>query len=220
MIAPMVRVSSPVFVGRAAELARLSHALEMAAGHRPGMRLVGGDAGIGKTRLIGEFISIARGSGSQVLVGDCLPMGDTGLPYAPFVGAMRPLLRSLAPEELAALIGPGRAELSLLLPDLGNGPQGRGNGREDLPAAGVAQARLFEIVFGMLRRLADAQPLVLVLEDLHWADSSTRDLLLLPGPQRARRALPVHRQLPLRRAPPPSSAAPAARRAPAPRRGR
>jgi DNA-binding NarL/FixJ family response regulator len=178
MIAPMVRVSSPVFVGRAAELARLSHALDLAAGHRPAMRLVGGDAGIGKTRLIGEFMSMARESGSQVLVGDCLPMGDTGLPYAPFVGAMRPLLRSLAPDELAALIGPGRAELSLLLPDLDTGPRGRGNGREDLPAAGVAQARLFEIVFGMLRRLADAQPLVLVLEDLHWADSSTRDLLL------------------------------------------
>ncbi len=179
IIAAMVRVSSPVFVGRAAELERLSHALELAASHRPATRLVGGDAGIGKTRLIAEFLSAARESGSCVLVGDCVQMGETGgLPYAPFVGAMRPLLRSMPRERLDELIGLGRAELSLLLPDLGIGTERRDHGRDELPGAGVAQARLFEIVFGLLRRLADDQPLVLVLEDLHWADSSTRDLLL------------------------------------------
>ena len=171
MIGAMARVSSPVFVGRAAELDRLCRALELAADHRPTMRLIAGDAGIGKTRLIAEFVPRARASGAHVLVGDCLQLGESGLPYAPFVAALRPLLRSLPPEKLDELIGPGRPELSHLLPDLG--------GVTDLPRDGgaAAQARLFEIVFGMLRRLADMAPVVLILEDLHWSDSSTRDLL-------------------------------------------
>jgi DNA-binding CsgD family transcriptional regulator len=177
MIGSMPRVSSPVFVGRAAELDRLCAALEDAREGRPGTRLIVGEAGIGKTRLVGEFMSRARRSDAHVLVGDCLQLGDTGLPYAPFVGALRPVLRSLAPEELDRLVGPGRAELAHLLPDLGP-PAPRRLARPDSSVTAVAaQARLFEIVFAMLRRLADERPLVLVLEDLHWADSSTRDLL-------------------------------------------
>lgn len=176
MIGAMARVSSPKFVGRAAELERLTHALDHAARRRPATRLIGGDAGIGKTRLIREFMATARASGSNALIGDCLQLGETGLPYAPFVAALRPLLRSVPPDRLSELLGPGRTELSLLLPDLGL-PATNGERRENLAAAGVAQARLFEIVFGLLRRLSDERPLVLVLEDLHWADSSTRDLL-------------------------------------------
>ena len=202
MIGAMARVSSPTFVGRTAELEWLADALESASGNRPATRLVGGDAGIGKTRLIGEFIAGARDAGSHVLIGDCFQLGETGLPYAPFVGALRPLLRTVPRERLAELIGPGHSELSHLLPDLGPPPT-RGNGS----AAGVAQARLFEIVFGLLRRLADERPLVLVLEDLHWADSSTRDLLrfLVRNARDARllivgtyRSDELHRRHPLR----------------------
>lgn len=177
MIGSMPRVSSPVFVGRAAELNRLCQALEHARQGRPATRLVAGEAGIGKTRLVGEFMMGARESGAHVLVGDCLQLGDTGLPYAPFVGALRPVLRSRSPDELDRLVGPGRAELAHLVPDLGP-PVPRPLGRPDASVSAVAaQARLFEIVFALLRRLADERPLVLVLEDLQWADSSTRDLL-------------------------------------------
>ena len=176
IIAPMARVSSPIFVGRSAELERLSDALALATNQRPATRLVGGDAGIGKTRLVNEFVAGARSSGAHVLIGDCLQLGETGLPYAPFVGALRPLLRSLKGDQIDELLGPGRAELSHLLPDLGSPAATKGR-RDPSPDAGAAQARLFEIVFGLLRRLSDEAPVALVLEDLHWADSSTRDLL-------------------------------------------
>ena len=206
IIATMARVSSPIFVGRGAELERLADALELAANHRPATRLVGGDAGIGKTRLVNEFVAGARTSGAQVMIGDCLQLGETGLPYAPFVGALRPVLRSLPPERLDDLIGPGRTELSHLLPDLGASPTPAGR-RERSPSAGAAQARLFEIVFGLLRRFSEEAPLVLILEDLHWADSSTRDLLrfLVRNARDARfliigtyRSDELHRRHPLR----------------------
>ena len=205
MIMTMARLSSPTFVGRASELERLRHALDLASDHRPTTRLVAGDAGIGKTRLMTEFVSGARTSGAQVLIGDCLQLGETGLPYAPFVGALRPLLRSLAPRRLDEIIGPGRAELSQLFPDLGTPSGGRAGGGS--PGARPEQARLFEVVFGILRRLSDDAPVVLVLEDLHWADSSTRDLLrfLVRNAREARmlfigtyRSDELHRRHPLR----------------------
>jgi DNA-binding CsgD family transcriptional regulator/tetratricopeptide (TPR) repeat protein len=176
IIAAMARVSSPVFVGRTTELDRLSQALERASDGRPSTRLVAGEAGIGKTRLVAEFVEQARARDAQVLIGDCLQLGETGLPYAPFVGALRQLLRSLPSDRLDELIGAGRAELAHLLPDLGPAapfPEASGGTTN----ATAAQARLFEVVLGVLRRLADERTVVLVLEDLHWADSSTRDLL-------------------------------------------
>jgi DNA-binding CsgD family transcriptional regulator len=175
MIAPMPRVSSPVFVGRGAELDRLSRALEQASSGRPSTHLVTGEAGIGKTRLIEEFLGRAREAGALTLSGGCLQLGETGLPYAPFVGALRPLVRSLPPERLDAVIGPGRAELAHLLPDLG-APTPRASHADGAQSATAAQARLFEIVLGVLRRLSEGSAVVLVLEDLHWADASTRDL--------------------------------------------
>jgi DNA-binding NarL/FixJ family response regulator len=177
MIRSMPRVISPVFVGRVAELDRLRLALDEAYQHRPGMRLVAGEAGIGKTRLLTEFAAQAEQAGALVLRGDCLQLGNAGLPYAPFVGALRPLFRSLPPERLHELVGPGRRELARLFPDLGAPERASSTRLEASSAARAHQARLFEIVFGVLHRLADQQPVVLILEDLHWADSSTRDLL-------------------------------------------
>lgn len=177
MIGSMPRVSCPIFIGRTIELDGLERALEDAREGRPATRLIAGEAGIGKTRLVAEFMARARERGARVLVGDCLQLGDTGLPYAPFVGALRPVLRGRTADELDALVGPGRSELAHLLPDLGP-PSPRPVVQPDASVSAVAaQARLFEVVFGLLRRLADEQPLVLVLEDLHWADASTRDLL-------------------------------------------
>jgi DNA-binding CsgD family transcriptional regulator/tetratricopeptide (TPR) repeat protein len=177
MIGSMSRVSSPVFVGRANELTRLSQALELAAAGRPVTRLITGEAGIGKSRLVEEFLNRARAFDALVLEGDCLPLGESGLAYAPFVAALRPLVRSLDAERLDRLIGPGRAELAHLLPDLGPPPQRAKRPPDASLSATTARARLFEIMFGVLHRLAEERPLVLVLEDLHWADASTRDLL-------------------------------------------
>ena len=176
MIASMARVSSPEFIGRAAELDRLFSALEHAAERRPAARLVAGEAGIGKTRLVGEFVLRARASDATVLVGDCLQLGESGLSYAPIVGALRPVFRSASPERVEELVGHGRTELAALFPDLGPraGTQRRREASQD---ASAAQARLFEIVFGVLRRLAEERPLAVVLEDIHWADASTRDLI-------------------------------------------
>src|SRR3990170_308737 len=149
----MARVSSPVFVGRAAELDRLCQALDLATKDRPATRLIGGEAGIGKTRLVAEFSEGAREAGAHVLIGGCLQLGDTGLPYAPFVGALRPLLRSLGTDRLYEIIGPGRAELAHLLPDLGPAERRTSTRPDSSLSATAAQARLFEIVFGLLRRL-------------------------------------------------------------------
>lgn len=177
IIGSMPRVSSPVFVGRATDLTRLDQALELAAAGRPGTRLITGEAGIGKSRLVEEFLGRARAGDALILEGDCLPLGETGLAYAPFVAALRPLVRSLDADRLDRLIGPGRAELAHLLPDLGPPPARAKRPPDASLSATTARARLFEIMFGVLHRLAEERPLVLVLEDLHWADASTRDLL-------------------------------------------
>jgi DNA-binding CsgD family transcriptional regulator/tetratricopeptide (TPR) repeat protein len=167
------RVSSPVFVGRAAELERLTDALERArAGHAP-LVLVAGEAGVGKSRLVGELIGRAAASGATALVGACLDTGEGGLPFAPFSEALRGLARVLGPEATADLVGPAAGPLARLTPDLGP-PMGVVDGDAD-PAG--RQSRLFDSVLGVLGRLADERPVILVLEDLHWADGSTRDLV-------------------------------------------
>jgi len=178
IIAAMPRVSSPVFVGRTAELDRLCRALDEAGERRPTVRLVAGEAGIGKTRLVAEFAGRARESGAHILVGGCLQVGGTGLPYAPFVAALRPLLRGVGEDRLGELVGQDRRELARLLPDLGPSErQGEASQTDGQLSGTAAQARLFEIVLGLLRRLSDDATVLLVIEDLHWADASTRDLL-------------------------------------------
>ncbi|HEX6677942.1 MAG TPA: AAA family ATPase [Actinomycetes bacterium] len=198
------RVSSPTFVGRTEELRRLEAALERAGAGEPAITLLGGEAGVGKTRLVGELAARAEKAGARVLVGGCIELGDGALPYAPIVEALRHLARTLDPASLLALAGPAHGELAGLLPELGDGPPGLGDPQG---MAGHGQARLFELLLGMLDRLGREQPLLLVVEDLHWADRSTRDLLaFLVRNLRAGRVLLVatyrsdelHRRHPLR----------------------
>ncbi|HEY3073487.1 MAG TPA: AAA family ATPase [Candidatus Limnocylindrales bacterium] len=186
----MVEVASPGFVGRTAELHRLEAAYERAANGGPNTVIVGGEAGIGKSRLIEAFTRHARDAGARVIVGSCLDLGEAGLPYAPFIEALRTLLRETDAGALPALLGPGRAELARLLPEIATrvGPVDASRAAGVLPSR-LSQARLFELVLGVLERLARAQPVVAVIEDLHWADASTRDLLLFLV--RSVRATPV-----------------------------
>ena len=148
-------------MGRERELAGLGAALERAADRRPAVVLVAGESGVGKTRLVSELAARARDQGARVLAGDCVDLGDGELAYAPIVSA----LRGLSPDEL----GSGAAGLAPLLPQL------------DAPEAGhesaLSQGRVFELLLGLLGRLGEAQPLVLVFEDVHWADRSSRDFL-------------------------------------------
>ncbi|MFB7467234.1 AAA family ATPase [Streptomyces sp. NPDC056224] len=162
------RSVSPVFVGRADELAVLTDALTRAAGREPQAMLIGGEAGVGKTRLTEEFLGEATRRGAVVAVGGCMEIGAEGLPFAPFSTALRTLHRQL-PGELAAAAAGQEDELARILPELGDTPRG--------PHDEESTARLFELTARMLERLAADRTVVLVLEDLHWADTSTRHLL-------------------------------------------
>jgi DNA-binding CsgD family transcriptional regulator/tetratricopeptide (TPR) repeat protein len=164
------RVSSPTFVGRVEELGVLEAARVRATNAEPAIVLVGGEAGVGKTRLVAELSARCAVDGTRVLAGGCVPVGEGGLPYAPIVEALRGLIADLGADTLRGLIGPSWPELARLLPVLGE-PRAAG------PADEHAQARLFELLLGLLGRLGEQVPLVLVVEDLHWADRSTRDLL-------------------------------------------
>ncbi|MET0769589.1 MAG: alpha/beta fold hydrolase, partial [Solirubrobacteraceae bacterium] len=131
-------------IGRAEELERLERALRRAGSGTGSAVLVAGEAGIGKTRLVGELARHAGDAGFQVLVGRCLDLVGTELPYQPFVDALRSR----------------GGELAFV----------------DARSAG-SQLRVFEQTLALLDGLAARAPVLLVLEDLHWADTSTLDLV-------------------------------------------
>lgn len=164
------RMSSPHLVGREEQLGLLGELFDEASAGRPWLVLVGGDAGTGKSRLLGEFTERVRDRGARVLVGHCVDLGDSALPFAPFAQAMRVLKREVDERRLPELLGEARRELSRILPELGDPQHGRVDAEE-------ARAQLFGGLSDALRRLADDAPLVLGVEDLHWADASTLDLL-------------------------------------------
>ena len=165
------RVTSTRLIGRAVELDVLRAGLAAAALGEPGMVLVGGDSGAGKTRLLAALREHAEEEGARVFVGDCLELGDAELPYAPLIGALRPLVRDGDPV-FDALAPAQRAELGRLLPGLERGAPSRG----DRPDAS-AQSRLFEALLALLDALSADAPVLLGIEDLHWADPSTRACL-------------------------------------------
>ncbi|MFK4069315.1 AAA family ATPase [Streptomyces sp. NPDC029674] len=194
LAAVQTRSVSPVFVGRSDELGVLNEALARATGTplegaggpgpgEPQALLLGGEAGVGKTRLVEEFAAAAEKSGAVVAVGGCVEIGADGLPFAPFSTALRSLRRQL-PDELAAAAEGQEEELARLLPELAS-PAAHGHTAQGHTAHGQAPggrsdegtARLFELTARLLERLSRDRAIVVVLEDLHWADTSTRHLL-------------------------------------------
>ncbi|WP_132114587.1 helix-turn-helix transcriptional regulator [Actinocrispum wychmicini] len=163
----MPRTGSGVeLVGRRAELTRLKAALSVVSAGRAGTVLLSGDAGVGKSRLLTELVQHARSVGTISLTGRCLDVDAAGLPYLPFVEALGQLTsaqRALAGQRpvLARLV-PGLAAVERL----------------DENDSAMAQLRLFDSVVGLLTDLAAEAPVLLAIEDLHWADASTRDLVL------------------------------------------
>jgi class 3 adenylate cyclase len=167
----MQRVLSPVLVGRQEELSQLEDAL-LAANRSDGrFVLLAGEAGIGKTRLATELTRRARKLGCTALWGSCSE-AELSLPYLPFVEAIGNQLGEHDLAQVRTELGPMSAELAQLFPQLGNGAQPAASGD---PAQ--AKLRMFESVVTLLELWARERGLLLVVDDVHWADSSTRHLL-------------------------------------------
>nr|MDQ6936449.1 AAA family ATPase [Actinomycetota bacterium] len=158
-------------LGRSAELESLIALLREADRGEAGGLVLAGDAGVGKTRLLAALAEQAERSGMRVLVGHCIDFGGTGLPYLPFTeifGALDTSEPDVAAELMAGFPAVGRLRLSQRL---------MGAEAVEGGAGPLDRVALFEDVLGALTALARRRPVLLVIEDAHWADQSTRDLV-------------------------------------------
>jgi len=168
-------VSCPEFVGRADELDLLAATFERVLDGRAATILVGGEAGIGKTRLVEEFCGRARGRGSFTAAGVCVPIDGGGLPFGPVVGVLRDVARQVGEPAASVILGPVRFSLGLALP-------GSADPAEAYPGPArvvddLAKTRLFEAILASIVRLSERSAVVLAFEDLQWADSASAELL-------------------------------------------
>lgn len=156
-------------VGRGRELDQIASLIGLGAGAQPGAALLAGDAGVGKTRLLAELRQRAEASGWLVLAGHCLDFGDSALPYLPFseifgrlatAGLLTPSMTEDHPAVRRLL--PGRRLLS---------------GTEEVHAENTDRGDLFDAAHAVFERLGGQSPLLVVIEDAHWADQSTRDMI-------------------------------------------
>ena len=162
------------FVGRERELGQLKAAFDAALSGQGGLVMVMGEPGIGKTTLTEQLATYVRLRGGQSLVGHCYEEGSLSLPYLPFVEAMRSYILDREPEALAQELGSGAGDVARIVAEirdrLGIEPPAATTPEED-------RYRLLQSVTTFLRNAAAAQPLCLVLEDLHDADQGTLELL-------------------------------------------
>jgi len=174
-VQPLDSLAGGVFVGRQRELGELKACLEDALSGRGRLVTLVGEPGIGKTRTAQELATYAGLRSAQVLWGRCYE--EQGMPpYWPWVQAIRSYVRERDPEELRSEMGAGAADIAEVvsdvkerLPDLRPPPQ--------LESPEQARFRLFDSITAFLKSASQKQPLVLVLDDLHWADQPS--LLLL-----------------------------------------
>jgi DNA-binding CsgD family transcriptional regulator/tetratricopeptide (TPR) repeat protein len=164
---------SPVLVGREAELATLRDALARAQDGHLVTALIGGEAGVGKSRLVHELVAHARGRELRVLSGGCVELDGGGIPFAPVVEMLRTLTRELPAAELDAVLGGARTEIGRLVPEL------EPERSDDVDRGERDPSRMLELVLGVIGRVASDAALVLVFEDVQWADRATLDLLAL-----------------------------------------
>jgi DNA-binding CsgD family transcriptional regulator/tetratricopeptide (TPR) repeat protein len=166
-------ISTSPFVGRAGELEKLRTLMPRAEGERRRVALLAGEPGAGKSRLAREFAGQVAMEGALVLYGACDAAVRT--PYGPFVEALERLVRVTEMTELRAAIGAGGGELTRLLPDLA---VLFGELAQPVKAdPDTERHRLHTAVAELLANVSRTRPILLVLEDGHWADSAT--LLLL-----------------------------------------
>ena len=166
------RSASRLLVGRDDDLARLESLVdEIVAGHRLGTVLVEGPAGIGKTRVVHELDARVQARGVEVVVGHCVAQGEQMLPYAPVVELLTELVRREGAAAILRAAGPAGPELARLVPALG--------AQEVSEVDSSRASRLFQAFSTLLQNLSFRRPLLVVVEDVHWADTSTRELLAL-----------------------------------------
>ena len=156
-------------LGRSAELGRVLEALQRAADGAGGTLLLAGEPGIGKTRLAMEALTLARRRGFLTLECAAYPL-QADLAYAPVLEALGPYLGGLAPGKLATLVR-GLPDLGRLFAGVQLPPP------EPLGDAAIERTRLFEAVSRLVERMAADQPVVLLVDDLHWVDASSMELL-------------------------------------------
>jgi tetratricopeptide (TPR) repeat protein len=163
-----------MFVGRQAEMAAIQMAWREVLDGQAKAVVVAGDPGIGKTRLVAEFCVGAHSDGAAVLLGASTE--ETLAPYQPFIQALRHYVSSFSGDELLRQLGARRAILAQLVPELAGAEQRGVHDRPERRGAGERYA-LFDAVSSLLREAADSRPMILVLDELHWADDSTLMLL-------------------------------------------
>ncbi|CAM3493903.1 helix-turn-helix transcriptional regulator [Isoptericola cucumis] len=150
-------------IARDEQVDTFRRALERAADGMPGVLLLGGDAGVGKTRLVTHLAEVAQAAGARVVTAHCVDLGEVGIPYLPFTEALAQLRDDAG---VSDVIGQRPALTRLLDPATGSGTD---------------HAERLQLLDGVAGSLAAAgragAPLVLVVEDAHWADESTRDVL-------------------------------------------
>lgn len=161
------------FVGRSSELATLRHALDDAAAGRGGLTLLLGEPGIGKTRTALELARTAADEGWTVLTGRCHDNASAPA-FWPWVQVLQAAVRELAEEERTALRH--RSLLGTLVPELGSGAAA-----EELPDRETSRFLLFDAVAGLLARLAARAPVLVLLDDVHWADAASCALTSFVG---------------------------------------
>ncbi len=170
-VPPLSIPSSGALVGRADDLADLTQAVGLSSGTPASTAvLLAGDAGVGKSRLLAELSAEATRIGWRVLRGNCLDLGDSTLPYLPFTEMFgRLAIEEPALSELLLADEPGLARLMPIRRRLG--------GAGDLGIDRVERSELFDTVERALRQLSANGPLLVIVEDMHWADRSTREML-------------------------------------------
>lgn len=172
----------PTLIGRTTQLASLHHYLEQACGGHGQTVLIAGEAGIGKSRLVNEaiahlpaFQTQAAHSSAMILRGQCFEL-DRAYPYAPLLDVLRTFFAPFSPDDIAAHLGSSAAELVKLLPELASPLPGLAPGTVIEPEQ--EKRRLFQALMLFLTRLAKTQPLLLLIEDLHWSDETSLEFLL------------------------------------------
>lgn len=165
------RALCPVLIGRDLELQALDDALRAARRGEGQAVLLAGDAGIGKSRLAHELERRAHEDRMKSLWGGCTP-ADVALPYLPFVEAIGSYLASADLDWLGSRLGPGRLALAPLFPQFDPTPE-----RVAITSPAESKLRLFEAILALFQVAAGSRGLLVVLEDLHWADASSCELL-------------------------------------------
>ncbi len=165
-------VVCPVLIGRSPDLAVLSLLIEQAKGRRGQVALLCGEAGIGKSRLVAELKTEAFAQGFQLLQGNCFPT-DRSCPYAPLLDLLRSIFLNSSTAQVEALVGPFAREFAPLLPDVIHLFPDL-TVLPPLPSLDPEQEkrRLFAALAHFFMSQAAEQPLLLVVEDLHWSDDT------------------------------------------------